>query len=261
MDEYKISQTPDEAPQPEGQAKPNSVKPKKAPKASHRPASGHRQTRSLDPQLVLGGIVGVLVLSLVSLVWIRFVNKPAANTTPAKSTSNSATTKPIPVATFNGVTAAIDGHKAADLGHYYAAQVHIVIPGKGVNQTLGANQAAALINSLLNGAQNPWNWHLPAGQIATWQQGPDGQYFQGNVIIGESGDGTVVSIGVDGSGNITSVFITNSDDLAGDGSGGGSTSGGSGGDSTSGSGSSSSDGSGGSTTPPTTTNNNGNDSD
>ena len=230
MDKYKISQSP-------GKKKP--TKKTGGPK--------RRQTRSLDPRMIMSAVVIIMILVLAGLVWARFFNKPATEVTNGQK-SSAAQAK----ANFANVSDSISSKKTSGLSGLYASNVHVVIVGNGTNRTLSASQVNALIDSALKGAKSPWNWHVPASDISAWQQGPYGSYFDGNNIIGESSDGTVVSIIVDDNGQITGVFIAPVDTLTDGGTTTGSSGGGTGGSNTTTGGGGSSDGggsSGGTTTP------------
>ncbi|MEO8785189.1 MAG: hypothetical protein ABI221_02695 [Candidatus Saccharimonadales bacterium] len=208
MADYKISQTPD------GSKRASPKRRKVAKRAS---------SRSFNPQLVMGGIVLVLILVFGGLAWAHFfVAKPqlASGSTTAKPIH-----KPVSAATRSAVTGAIASQQAGNLSAYYGAQVHVVMTKQGINRTLSGAQVSQLINNPLNGAQSPWNWHLPPGDIAAWQTGPYGQYFDGNVIVGQSNDGTVVSVTVDDNGQITTIFVAPVGDLTPPSSGGGANTG------------------------------------
>ncbi len=204
MDQYKISQNPGS----------NKKGPKKQPpnnKLRNRSAS-----RLLSPQLVIGGIIGATLLVAVGVfAATHFADKlpiPGAKTTTKKSgakTSDGAITGDA----FNDVTNAITNKKPGDLKAYYAKTVHVVIPGQTINQNVDGSKVESLIGDILNGAQNPWDWHPSPSQLAAWQQGPYGQYFEGDVIVGISDDGIVVVITFDDSGQIVTIFIAPVGDL------------------------------------------------
>lgn len=239
MAEYKISQTPDG---------------KKPTTAKRRKVAKRASSRRLSPQLVMGGIVLVLVLTFGGLAWAHFfIAKPqVANGNTAARANARPVHKPVSPATRSAVTDAIASQKAGNLSGFYAPQVHVVMTKQGINRTLSAAEVSQLISNPLNGAQSPWNWHVPAGDIAAWQTGPYGQYFDGNVIVGQSSDGTVVSVAVDGNGQITTIFVAPVGELTPPTNSGGSTNpGGSQGNTggSTGSGGSSSPGGGSTTTP------------
>ena len=210
MDKYSISQTPT------GKGK------GKASRTKSR-SSARRQSRSLSPQLVLGGIVLVAALVLAALVWMHFfANSPeVANGNSNARTPNKTTS--LPASKRDAVTTAIQDKQPNDLGHYYASKVHVVMPG--FDRWLSADEVTKIISSSLNGAQAPWNWHVPPGDLSSWQTGPYGDNFTGNVVVGISDDGTVISVGFDDNGNIDTVFIAPVGDLTPAGSGGGSSTG------------------------------------
>ncbi|MDQ5972778.1 MAG: hypothetical protein QG553_937 [Patescibacteria group bacterium] len=205
MDQYKISQTP-------GSKKKPVKKTAKVPK--------RRQTKSLSPQLVLGGVVVTMVLILGGVVWARYFNK--GGDSPAKS-GNAANVKSgggaaaaaVPEATFNDVTTAINNNKPSDLKKYYAKTVKVIILKTNINQSVTAAQVENLISNPLNSAQTPWNWHPAVEDLAAWQSGPYGQYFGDNTIVGISPDGTVISIHIDDNGQIDTIFVAPVGDLTG----------------------------------------------
>ena len=228
MDQYKISQNP-------GSSKQGGAKAKSKKKRVSAPK--HRDTQSLSPHLVMGAVVLVLVLVFGGLVWAHYFNKPSSSETAANSNktaskkggSGAATT--IPEDAVTGVTNAISNNKPADLKVFYAKKVHIIVVRTATNQTVGSAQVESLISNPLNSAQTPWDWHVPPVDLSAWQTGPYGQYFNGNVLVGISADGTVIVVHFDANGQIDSILIVPLADLTtpvpGGGSrGSGSTSGG-----------------------------------
>ncbi len=228
MDEYKISQTPGtkkSAP---------STKGKKAPKRKGSKAPKARNTKALNPQLVMGAVVVALVLVLAGVAWAHFVAKddtPTGTTASVKDGGKAGSKGIVPGEAFKTVTNAISDKNPSSLNKYYAKEVKVVIRKKGINQMVSGKSVEALIKDVLNSAQTPWDWHVSTSQLSAWQQGPYGQYFTGNVIVGISNDGTVVSIELNDDGEIITVFIAPVGDLttpgtptpAGDTSGGGTT--------------------------------------
>jgi uncharacterized membrane protein YgcG len=239
MDSYKLSQNPGKA------KKPINNKKRSASRSSKR-----RTGRSLDPQLVLGGIVLVMILVLAGLAWAHYFGK--TNPSPNSSqTGGNRGTVVVPAKTFSSVTEAIGNNKAADLNHYYASQVHVVMVGSKYDKMLGSADVNGIISNPLNSAQSPWNWHVPPGDLSAWQTGPYGQYFDGNVIVGISSDGTVISVGLDDNGQITTIFEAPVGDLTTPSNGG--SSGGDAGGSSTPSGGNNAGGSSPVNTPPSTT--------
>jgi hypothetical protein len=214
MDQYKISQNPStsskKAPKKKG------VKVKARPRTK---APKQRNTRSLSPQLVLGGIVLVMVMILAGVAWAHFFSKSSespATGSPAvsvKKGGNSGSSGVVPAETFGAVTAAIGDKRTSTIDKYYAKNVHVIIKKRGVNQNVSGKTVGSLINDVLNTAETPWDWHVSPTQLSAWQQGPQGQYFTGNVIVGISNDGTVVSIELNDAGEIITVFIAPVGDL------------------------------------------------
>lgn len=215
MDQYKISQTP-------GGKRPVKKKGSRPPKRKFK--------RTLDPQMIMAVAASVLALIFVGVAVAHFAGK---RDDPTVTGSSGATTKKgtgsgstgiVPGEAFGAVTEGIGNKQPGALNKYYAKTVHVVIPKRKVNQNVAGKSVEALISDLLNGATNPWNWHVPASDLAAWQNGPNGQYFTGNVIVGISQDGTVISVGFNSNGEITTVFIAPVGDLttptSGTGSGG-----------------------------------------
>lgn len=204
MDQYKISQTP-------GGKRPAKKKGSRPPKRKFK--------RTLDPQMIMGVVAAVLALILVGAAVAHFAGKrddptaPNSSGTSGKKGGGTASTGIVPGEAFGAVTEGIGNKQPGALNKYYAKTVHVVIPKRKVNQNVAGKSVESLITDLLNGATNPWNWHVPASDLAAWQNGPNGQYFTGNVIVGISQDGTVISIGFNGNGEITTVFIAPVGDL------------------------------------------------
>lgn len=221
MENYRISQNP-------GSAKPP------------RPAKGGRSrrsaTKSLSPGLILGGILVALVLILGGFFWVRFLSRQPAATNGGTATTTGTVGKglktadkgTIPEKTYNAVTAAIGNKKPSNLKAFYAASVKVVIPKKSINQTVEGSDVDGLVSNPLIDAVSPWDWHVSAQDLAAWQNGPYGQYFVGNVLVGVSADGTVISIGFDSNGQIVTIFIAPVSEVTGSGTSGssGSTNGG-----------------------------------
>lgn len=216
MDQYKISQTPGSkkaTPTKKGPTK------KKTPQRKGSKAPKARLTRSLSPQLVMGGIAGALILILAGIAWAHFVaktdapNTNGANGTSVKKGGASGSSGVVPTETFNDVTTAIGNKNLGVLNKYYAKNVRVIIKKTGVNQNVSGSSVGSLINGLLNSAETPWDWHVSPTQLAAWQQGPYGEHFTGDVIVGVSKDGTVISIEVNPQGEIITIFIIPISDL------------------------------------------------
>ncbi len=212
MDQYKISQNPStgnkKAPKKKGvKARPRT----KAPK--------QRNTRSLSPQFVLGGIVAVMIMILAGLAWAHYFAKsgddtPAAGSaTSVKKGGTSGSSGVVAGETYSGVTTAIGSKSFDALNRYYAKNVRVIIKRTGVNQNVSGKSVGSLINNLLNSAETPWDWHVSPAQLSAWQQGPYGEHFTGDVIVGVSKDGTVISIEVNPQGEIITIFIIPLTDL------------------------------------------------
>lgn len=215
MAQYKISQSP-------GTKKPK-IKSFWIPQA---------QKKTLNKKVVISSISVAAVALIIGAVaaTIHFRDKTiylhgapppigkSVNEDP--KTSNNVYT--VSAVTFKAVTTAINAKDASLLGSYYASQVHIIITGSLVNETVGANNAGSDVNNGLAGFKGPFNFHVPASELAGWQAGPYGQFFDGIDVVGISSDGEVVSIGFNTSGQVDTVFIAPADTLDAPSSGGGS---------------------------------------
>ena len=204
MEQYRISQQPTG-----GGNKP--VKHKNKVKAAPR-----KQTKSLSPQLILVAVAIIAALLLSGAVFARYMagkgNTPvAAPGVIAKERAKE--TGEVSQATFNGVTDAIGRKQVSGLNGYYANKVRVRILKNNINKTVDAKQVASLINGSINDAETPWNWNVPPGDLSAWQQGPHGEEFIGNVIVGVSPDGTVIVIHIDENGDIDEIFIAPIGDL------------------------------------------------
>lgn len=213
MEQYKISQNPGSPKKAAPKGKKKTVKRGAAPK--------HRDTKSLSPQLIMVAIVFVLVLVFGGVVWAHYFSKPAITLTPTNGTkagtsaNRGGTTKAVPSATLSGIADAIANKKTGDLKVYYAKKVKVIIVKNSVNKTVNSGDVDGLVANPLNSAQTPWDWHVPPSDISAWQQGPYGQYFDGNILVGESNDGTVIIIHFDDNGQIDSIVIVPAGDLTG----------------------------------------------
>jgi hypothetical protein len=222
MDKYSISQSPDDLKTPIT---------KRGKEGSKVQAA--KDAKTISPQLVIGGLVISLILVLAGIALVYQLSKKGDESTESGKSTNivpsSAAKGVITTASFNDVTGAIGNKNFSALKSQYAKQVRIIIPRSATRKTVGSNDVEGLIGNPLNTAQTPWDWHVTSSQLAAWQQGPYGQYFSGNVIIGISADGTVISIGFDSNGQINSIFIAPVADLiapppaAGSGNSGGSS--------------------------------------
>jgi hypothetical protein len=206
MAQYKISQSP-------GTKKPK-IKSFWIPQA---------QEKTLNKKVVITSVSVASVALIVGAVaaTIHFRDKPiylhgapppiGKSVKEGPKSSNNVYT--VSAVTFKAVTSAINTKNASLLGSYYASQVHIIITGSLVNETVNANNAGSIVTNGLSGFQAPWNFHVPANELAGWQSGPYGQFFDGIDVVGISGDGEVVSIGFNTSGQVDTVFIAPADTL------------------------------------------------
>jgi hypothetical protein len=200
MDKYKISQTPE---------KNKGLDPKKfwVPEAQRK--------RIKKQTIVRNVIIATFIIVLgVGVASLKLRNKPIPhsqapnqpNTTVAES-ANSSSIYSVPAKTFSDVTQAIIADDPSLLGKYFASLVRVDIPGSSVNEIVSGDDVSSIISGGLNGATNPWNFHLPESDISDWQTGPYGQYFDGIDIVGESSNGDVISIGLSNNGQINSILI------------------------------------------------------
>lgn len=201
MDKYKISQTP-------SGKKPATKKKAKAP--------ARKQSRSTDPKLVVAAVLAMIVaLVMGGIVYARFIGgkeEPAVNTA-AEIQKRADEQGVVAPEVLDGVTSAIDNKKTSDLTKYYAKNVRIIIPRRSVNQMVGKAQVENFVDNPLNAAQTPWSWNVSPQDLSAWQQGPHGEHFVGNVIVGISPDGTVIAIHINENGEIDSIFIAPVGDL------------------------------------------------
>ena len=200
MDQYKISQTPTS----------KGKKPRKTKVVTPK----RKDARTINPQAMMLVVVIALGLVLATVFVMRTMRKPAVPTASGPVVKGAAGTQGVvPGEALTEVTTALNNKNAAGLTAHYASKVHVIVLKSAVNQTVGSKQAQGLVTDPLNSAQTPWNWHVSSGDLSAWQTGPYGQYFTGNVVVGISGDGTVISIHFDPNGQIDVVFVAPVGDL------------------------------------------------
>lgn len=200
MDKYKISQTPEKD---------------KALDLKKFWVPDDQRKRIKKQTIVRNIIIAVFIIVLgVGAATLKLRSKPTAhsqaptqpNTTVAESNSPS-TIYGVPAKTFTDVTQAITADDPSLLGKYFASLVRIDIPNSSVDEVVSGDDVSSIISGGLNGATNPWDFHVPESDISEWQTGPYSQYFDGIDIVGESSNGDVISIGLSDTGQINSVLI------------------------------------------------------
>lgn len=207
MAEYKISQTPN--------------KPPTNPKLKGFWAPTVQQKKLRKKTLIIGlSVAGGIILLGIIVAGIKLHNDNSLEHNPppvihggTKAEKTTGSVYAVTAAAFKAVTDAVNAKDATMLNSYYASQVHIVIVNSLISETVDGSKAGDIINGGLTSADTPWDFHVPADELAGWQMGPYGQYFTGIDVVGISADGDVISIGFDTDGNIDSVFIAPSDIL------------------------------------------------
>lgn len=209
MEHYKISQSPT----------------KKAPKPKIKDfwvSKGQKKT--LSKKTVFGTIGGALVVIGVGTVFavlhIRGQVTPihtsieplGSNSAPSKGASGPVYA--VSQQAFSDASNAVTSNKIEILNSSCALEVRVVIVSSNVNELLPCSSASSLIDNALSKGDDPWNFRIPSSELAYWQTGPYGQYFDGVSVVGESANGEVVSIGYNTSGEIISITIAPSTSLA-----------------------------------------------
>jgi len=205
MEHYKISQTAKKIPVP-------------AKLKSFWVSKGQKKT--LSPRAIFGTIgVAVVVIGIGVAVVLLFKNRaPVHKSSSIGLPASNSPKNPLYTVsqpTFVNVTNGVTAKNLTILGSNCASQVQVVIVNSHINETVSCSTAESLVNNALDGAVNPWNFHVMASEIASWQNGPYGQAFDGNDVIGESANGEVISIQFNTSGQITSVTLAPSNSLPG----------------------------------------------
>ena len=125
--------------------------------------------------------------------------------------TNSSTTPSTGIAvsksTSDTVQNAVASKNYASLSSLFANSVKVTKAGSSTTTQTAAGAVASL--SYLNGSVNPWNWDPSASTLGQYQSGPYGQYFADNTVVGTSSNGYVASFGVNSSGQIDTVFMSN----------------------------------------------------
>jgi hypothetical protein len=162
--------------------------------------------------VVLGGILAAMKIRSNAPIYLHST-APIVQGLQLKQSTAKHNIYAIDPSTFNSVTSAITNKNTTVLNSLYASQVHIIIFGTLTNEILDNSKVAAVIANSISDAQSPWNFHVPASELAGWQTGPDGQYFDGIDEVGISSNGIVISIGFNTDGQIDTVFVAPSDVL------------------------------------------------
>lgn len=196
MDQYKVSQNP-------GSGKKPPVKKSRPPK--------RRGSQSVSPTMILLIVVALLLMIVGGvLAWRSYKQKAQPQAGGPGQTSQTGT---VSEATSQEITQAIGNKNPDGMAKFYADKVKVVIVRQKFNKTLLAGQVGQYVNNPLNSAQTPWDWNVSPSDLSAWQTGPYGEYFTGNVLVGISADGTVISIGFNDQGEIVTIFIAPASDL------------------------------------------------
>ena len=108
--------------------------------------------------------------------------------------------------TKDKVQKSVNGNNYQDLSSILGESVTVITAGTGSSQQ-SIQQAIQSLN-YLNGSSGGWNWNLTPEQLAQYQQGSNAQYFGSNAVVGQSANGYVVSIIVNDSGQVTTIFMS-----------------------------------------------------
>ena len=196
MDRYKISQS---------NIKQQLGRPIKSVRSSSN------QIKSINSKQALALIGGALVLIaigiLIGIIFFGSTHKSSQTESGSNLTAASKTNTTISTSACNALTTGVANKNLSILGSYCAPKVHVEIVESGVNETISCKQAASLIDSAIESAKNPWNFHLSESNISAWQTGPYGQELSGTNIVGESSNGEVISIGFNNGGQVTTVIV------------------------------------------------------
>lgn len=111
------------------------------------------------------------------------------------------------------VQESVNGSNYQNLASLLGESVNVIVAGSG-SSLQSAQQAIESLN-YLNGSSGAWNWNLTPEQLAQYQQGNNAQYFGSNAVVGQSANGYVVSIVVNESGQVTTIFMSPTPEDAG----------------------------------------------
>jgi hypothetical protein len=196
MDRYKISQS---------NIKQQLGRPIKSVRSSSNRIKSINSKQALA--LIGGALVLIAIGILIGIIFFGSTHKSSQTESGSSLTAASKTNSAISASAYNALTTGVANKNLSILGSYCAPKVHVEIVSSGYNETIGCKQAASLVDSALQNAQNPWNFHLPESDISVWQTGPYGQELSGTNIVGESSNGEIISIGFNNSGQVTTVIV------------------------------------------------------
>jgi hypothetical protein len=160
--------------------------------------------------IVLLGVSVIVLIGIAIVIAVVVVNKMHNKnrvTLSTVSNQTTGTTFSIPKKAYQAVTTAISSKDTSILSGTYAKNVHLIIKQNDVNAIVAGSDVNALISGIINGITGSCNWQISTSLLSQWQNGPYGQYFSGNDLVGLCNDGTVISIVFDSGGQIVTVFI------------------------------------------------------
>lgn len=133
--------------------------------------------------------------------------------TKSTTTTTTTTTGTAPTAAVKAnIEDAIKSGNTAALEGYMANPVKVVIAASGgVGDKTPAQAVASL--SYIDAGTDPWNFNLPAATLQSYRNGPYGQYFPTNAVVGKSANNYVISFSFNSAGKISTVFMAVNSDL------------------------------------------------
>ncbi|MBI4034754.1 hypothetical protein HY380_02545 [Candidatus Saccharibacteria bacterium] len=212
MTDYQVSQDPTEPPLSE----------------NNEPASKWHQLKLVDKRrLALAGGLTVLIGFLIFMIISRSGSDNSPSSQPTTETISPSTQSVRPDVdeqkpggqTALAAAAAIEKRQTATIKIYYGSTVKVVvIDGSNVTKATAAPDQAAELIKKLKGAIGPWDWDIDDPTLASWIAGPYGEYFyrQDNtvtILTGLSANGYVVSILINGQGQIVDYLIVTDADV------------------------------------------------
>ena len=130
-----------------------------------------------------------------------------AKSKASKSTADEST--PPSEADLENIQAAINTMNTAALEGLMADTVTVIYAAsEGLGPVTPAEAVAAL--DYFSAATAPWDWELPAAELAGYAAGFYSDYFPDDALVGKSSDNYLVSFSFDSSGDISTIFITGS---------------------------------------------------
>ena len=167
---------------------------------------------------LVAAVVGVVALiGIVSL--ISGMSTPSHQADPKPVTSSPvATLEPTPSETATApeddgfteadqeaVEDAISDGEPAETFDYLADPVTVAFAASDFNQERSPALAISDLGQVSNGTG--WSWELDPETLDTYRDGPYGNYFSDDALVGESAEGYVVSLHV-GDDAIDEIFIS-----------------------------------------------------